>query len=265
MSLFQPFFSIILQSPVQIPVIKLLSLIIEPHFSWLPHITCKNIRAKCLQNLNNILEFLSHPTKGCNRSTLLHLYISLTRSIIDYGVPVYSLINQSYLTLLDSVQNTRLRLAFGAFWSSPALSLCAEAGMPPLSFTRYTLSTMAHNLSLPMYKCIFEPDSISISNSKPHHHIEIKLESSGTEPYPTTFYQPLFLISPSGYKYPPNTTLTSQNFQNLLPPGNLPVPSLRNHQPIHKPCSMLHGWMETRNKNKLCVLHIHSNRSCPSL
>jgi len=114
-----------------------------------------------------VLKFLSHPTKRCNRSTLLHLYISLIRSIIHYGAPVYSLTNQSFLTLLDSVQNTCLRLALGAFRSSPALSLCAEAGLPPLSFRRYTLFVKL---------LIFEPDSFSISNSKAYHHIKIKLE-----------------------------------------------------------------------------------------
>ena len=74
--------------------------------------------------------------------------------------------NQSYLTLLDSVQNTCLHLALGAFRSSPALSLCTEAGLLPLSFRRYTLSVKhAHHYCT---QSLFTHVRISASSNQIH-------------------------------------------------------------------------------------------------
>ena len=42
--------------------------------------------------------------------------------------------------LLDPVQTTSLRIATGAFRTSPALSLCAETGIYPLHFRRLKLT-----------------------------------------------------------------------------------------------------------------------------
>jgi len=172
-------------------------------------------------------------------------------------------------TNLTVLSLTQLKI-LEAFRSSPALSLCAEAGQPPLSFRRYTLYvklliTIAHNPSLPMYKRIFESDSSSISNSKPHHHIKIKLEKFLNRTLSYNLLPTIISDIPFWLQVSPNATSTSQTSQNSPPPGNLPVPPLRNHQPIHRPGSMLHGWIETRNKNKLRVFHRHSNRNCLSL
>ncbi|KAG5886324.1 hypothetical protein JTB14_034787 [Gonioctena quinquepunctata] len=46
----------------------------------------------------------------------------------------------SKLKVLDSIQETALRLALGAFRTSPYESLCVEAGVPPLKFRREQLS-----------------------------------------------------------------------------------------------------------------------------
>ncbi len=54
----------------------------------------------------------------------------LTRSILDYGSPIYGLESHSSLALLDPVQNASIHIATGAFRTSPSLSLCADAGIP---------------------------------------------------------------------------------------------------------------------------------------
>ena len=51
----------------------------------------------------NILEFLSYPSKSCNKKIILQLYKSLIRSRLDYDAPVYSLANKSVLSLLDTI------------------------------------------------------------------------------------------------------------------------------------------------------------------
>ena len=100
------------------------------HFrhSWVPYI--KLIKAKCLRALN-ILKFLSLPKTGCNRNNLLNLYTSLVRAILDYGSPIYGMPSPSQLKLLDTIQNSVIRCSTGAFRTSSALTLWAEAGIPP--------------------------------------------------------------------------------------------------------------------------------------
>ena len=86
--------------------VKFLGLRFQSNHSWIQHI--KIIKAKCYRAIN-ILKILAHPSKGCNRKTLLPLYQSLIRSILDYGSPNYGLAPASQLSLLDPVQNTALR------------------------------------------------------------------------------------------------------------------------------------------------------------
>ncbi|MEW6552626.1 MAG: ribonuclease H family protein [Campylobacterota bacterium] len=102
-----------------------------------PHI--KLLRAKCLNSIN-ILKYLAHPRTGCNRKLLLQLYKSLIRSQLDNGAPIYSQSSKSSLKLSDTIQSSALRLALGALRSSPILSLCAEAGEPPLKYRFLTLT-----------------------------------------------------------------------------------------------------------------------------
>jgi len=81
-----------------------------------------------------------HPITGCNRKVLLPLYQALIRSILDYGVPIYGLAPQPQLTLLETIQNFAIPICTGAFYTSQALGLCAESGLPPLHYRRLTLT-----------------------------------------------------------------------------------------------------------------------------
>ena len=105
--------------------------------SWLPHIEELKIKGK---RATNILKYLTHPPTDCNRKTLLPLYQSLIRSILDYAAPVYGLAPPPQLALLDTIQNSAIRLCTGAFRTSLALSLSADARIPPLHYRRLTLS-----------------------------------------------------------------------------------------------------------------------------
>ena len=117
-----------------IPVVeesKFLGVIFDRKLSFIPHI--RYIKAKCLKALN-ILKVLSNTSWGADRSTLLHLYRSLIRSKLDYGSVVYGSARKSYLQTLDTVHNQGLRLAMGAFRSSPVSSLYAEGNKPSLFY-----------------------------------------------------------------------------------------------------------------------------------
>ena len=136
---------------------KFLGAIFDRKLSFIPHI--KYVKAKCLKALN-LLKVLSHTSWGADRITLLHLYRSLIRSKLDYGSIVYGSARKSYLQMLDTVHNQGLRLALGAFRTSPISSLNVEADEPSLWLRREKMSLqyairLAANPSNPAFEVTF--------------------------------------------------------------------------------------------------------------
>ena len=116
----------------RIPVVeetKFLGLVFDRKLTFVPHL--RYLRTKCLKALN-LLRVVAHTSWGGDQQTLLHLYRSLIRSKLDYGCIVYCSTRNSYLKMLEPIQNHALRLCLGAFRTYPASSLCAEANEPPL-------------------------------------------------------------------------------------------------------------------------------------
>ena len=68
------------------------------------------------------------------------LYRAIVRSKLDYGCIVYGTASKTNLRQLDSIHNTGLRLALGAFGTSPVSSLYTEANEAPLEERRLKLS-----------------------------------------------------------------------------------------------------------------------------
>ena len=125
-----------------IPVVedfKFLGISFDRKLSFIPHI--KYLKAKCLKALN-LLKVLSHTNWGADRTVLLQLYRSLIRSKLDYGSIVYGSARKSYLMMLDTVHHQGLRLALGAFRTSPVESLYVEAEEPSLYLRRNLLYNM---------------------------------------------------------------------------------------------------------------------------
>ena len=157
----------------QLPVVeesKFLGVIFDRKLSFIPHI--RYIKAKCLKALN-LLKVLSNTNWGADRSTLLHLYRSLIRSKLDYGSIVYGSARKSYLQMLDTVHHQGLRLALGAFRTSPVTSLYVEADEPSLHLRREKLSLqyairLAANPANPTFKVTFSPQFVELYERKPH-------------------------------------------------------------------------------------------------
>ncbi|GBN49275.1 hypothetical protein AVEN_207704-1 [Araneus ventricosus] len=70
----------------------------------------------------------------------MRIYRSLVRSKLDYGVPVYGSSAKSTLRMLDSVHHQGLRIATGAFRTTPIPSLHVISGEPSLELRRRRLS-----------------------------------------------------------------------------------------------------------------------------
>ena len=100
---------------------------------------------------------------GADRSVLLKLYRSLVRSKLDYGCIVYGSARPSYLKILNTIFHQGLRLALGAFRTSPVESLYVESGELPLEHRRIKLSLqyvtkLKSTPSNPAFNCVFKPE-----------------------------------------------------------------------------------------------------------
>ena len=115
---------------------------------------------------------LAHTDWGADRKVLLRLYRSLIRSKLDYGSIVYGSARKSYLKMLDSVHHQGLRLALGAFRTSPVESLLAEANEPSLESRREKLalnyiSRVKANPDNPVNDVILHPKYEELYERKP--------------------------------------------------------------------------------------------------
>ena len=116
---------------------KFLGLIFDRNLSFVPHILY--LKKKC-QKARNLLKVVAHQHWGADKDTILTLYRALVRSKLDYGSAVYGSARPSYLKKLEPIQNQALRLALGAFHTSPIPSLNALCSEPPLHIRRTKLA-----------------------------------------------------------------------------------------------------------------------------
>ena len=116
---------------------KFLGLWWDSHHSFKKHISV--LKTQCKEALN-LIRVVAHLKWGGDRDTLLMLYRAIVRSKFDYGCIVYGTASNTNLRQLDSVHNSGLRLALGAFCTSPVSSLYTEANEAPLEECRLKLS-----------------------------------------------------------------------------------------------------------------------------
>ena len=100
---------------------------------------------------------------GADKSVLLNLYRSLISSKLDYGSIVNGSARPSYFKMLNTIHHQGLRLALGAFRTSPVESLYVEAGELPLQERTIKLSIqyitkLKSTPSNPTYNCVFYPE-----------------------------------------------------------------------------------------------------------
>ena len=170
---------------VKVPVVdeaKFLGVIFDRKLSFIPHI--KALKTKCLKALN-LLKVLAHTDWGADRKVLLRLYRALIRSKLDYGCIVYGSARKSYLQMLDPIHHQGLRLALGAFRTSPIESLLVEANEPSLYLRREQLALnyackVKANPNNPANDCLFDPKYETLYERKPKaiKPIGIRLKTS---------------------------------------------------------------------------------------
>ena len=118
------------------PSAKFLGVIFDRRLTYKDHF--KALRERCFKSLN-VLKCVSRTSYGADRNTLLTLYRSTIRSKLDYACFVYDSAPESSKRTLDTVHHSSLRIATGAFRTSPSSSLLVEAHEPPLLLRREIL------------------------------------------------------------------------------------------------------------------------------
>ena len=116
---------------------KFLGVIFDTKLTFNNHI--QYLKTSCQKALD-ILRVVGHTDWGADRIVLLRLYRSLVHSKLDYGCIVYGSARRSILKQLDPIHHQGLRIALGAFRTSPAQSLYIEAHEPSLTTRRLKLS-----------------------------------------------------------------------------------------------------------------------------
>ena len=116
---------------------KFLGLWWDSYLSFKEHISA--LKTQCKEALN-LIRVVAHLKWGGDRDTLLMLYRTIVRSKLDYGCIVYGTASNTNLRQLDSIHNAGLRLALGAFCTSPVSSMYTEANETPLEERRLKLS-----------------------------------------------------------------------------------------------------------------------------
>ncbi len=113
----------------QTPTARFLGLLFDSKLRWTQHIA--ELKKKCHSRLS-ILKVLNGRAWGSDKKCLLRLYKVYIRSILNYGCIIYSSASTSVLNRLNTIQNQALRIASGAFITSPISSIHAETTTIPL-------------------------------------------------------------------------------------------------------------------------------------
>jgi len=117
--------------------IKYLGLIWDPKLTWKPHIA--KLKTDCSKLLGILRSITSHGW-GADQQSSIMIYRSLIRSKIDYGCQVYGSAAPTTLNSLSSIATEAIRIATGAFKSTPTESLFILANEMPLDLRREYLS-----------------------------------------------------------------------------------------------------------------------------
>nr|CAI5869558.1 unnamed protein product [Callosobruchus analis] len=118
--------------------LKLLGIVFDTKLHWNDQIEYLITRCKkCV----NLIRRLSGTRWRADREILIGIYRSLIESRILYAGTVYSSVRPSKITRLESLQLTALRLATGAFRTSPATFVLCDASIMPLHLSQCQIPT----------------------------------------------------------------------------------------------------------------------------
>jgi ribonuclease HI len=113
--------------------VKFLGMIFDQRLTWKPHI--EYISNKCKNRLQ-LMQVISGTKWGADITSLLTIYKTLVRPIIDYGAIAYDSASSTLQTVVERIQNRALRICAGCMKTTEAALLQNECGIMPLKYRR---------------------------------------------------------------------------------------------------------------------------------
>lgn len=104
---------------------KILGVIFDKKLNWKAHID--RMRARARQKLN-FMKAITGTKWGADEETLLMFHEALILSTLEYGSEVYNSASKTQLKKVDSIHHQGLRIATGAFRTTPCESLYGLTG-----------------------------------------------------------------------------------------------------------------------------------------
>ncbi|CAG5079567.1 Protein of unknown function [Cotesia congregata] len=178
--------------------LKILGILFNKFSTWKLHIT--ELKRQCHQRLN-LLKSIASNKWGADSQILINTYRAIIRSKLDYGCTLYQFASNHHLKKLDSIQITSLRIALGAYRTSPRVSLLAESGETPLDIRREQLSLNFASSAPSIIPELHQNQpqrhlNLTSDNSSEIHDLLIKL-TNNVEFRNLTLYHPQFSQVPS--------------------------------------------------------------------
>ena len=115
---------------------KALGIILDCKMRFTKHI--ENLKISCLKKIN-LMKMMAGGRYGANPAVMREFYIKYIRPKIEYGATIYGSANEGLLNKLEVIQNTAIRIAFGAKHTTPIPFLLIESGIEKLSTRRDVL------------------------------------------------------------------------------------------------------------------------------
>ena len=111
---------------------KFLGLIFDRKLNWRIHLN--KLNSECAKILR-LMKMITSQKWGADQFCLLKVFRMYMRSKIDYGAIVYTSAKPNDLKMLNTTCNEALRIATGAFKSSPVESLLTNWNLKPAETT----------------------------------------------------------------------------------------------------------------------------------
>ena len=116
--------------------VKFLGVIFDKRLTLRAHI--QYIVNRCNKRMN-LLRAVSGNDWGADKRTLLTLYRTLIRSVVDYGSIAYDSASKTNKKLLDQIQSKALRICCGAMMMTPIVSMQVDCGETSFELRRKEL------------------------------------------------------------------------------------------------------------------------------
>lgn len=142
--------------------VRFLGVTFDNSLTWKPHIN--NLKNKCHKTLN-LFKKLSNTKWGSDSPTLIKLFIMLLKPAIEYGVEAFASAADTYMNSLNTIQNSAIRIATGAYRTSPIVSLHALTALPPQKYAYHNKQLnyylrLVVNPSHPFHDCVIDQDDL---------------------------------------------------------------------------------------------------------